>query len=219
MRSSKGRLCAELGEHGVDHLARVAEEHLRVVLVEQRVFDAGVAARHPALEHDAGLRFPDFEDGHAVDRARRIVERAGIDDVVGADHDRDIGLGEVVIDLFHLDHDVVRHARFGEQHVHVTGQPSGDRMDGEADVDAALAQQLGDVEHRILRLRDGHAVAGDDDDALGACSSSCAVSAARDAAGPRRPGAAPPAGAAPSSAPKPPRMTLRNERFIAAHMM
>ena len=30
---------------------------------------------------------------------------------------------------------------------------------------------------------------------------------------------APPAGAAPSSAPKPPRMTFKNERFIAAHMM
>ena len=97
---------------------------------------------------------------------RRIVQGARIDDVVGADDDRDVRLREVVIDLFHLDHDVVRHARLGEQDVHVARQPARDRMDREAYVGAALAEKLGDVEDRILRLRHRHAVAGHDDDLL-----------------------------------------------------
>ena len=83
-----------------------------------------------------GLGLPHLEDRHAVDRARRVVERAGVDDVVGADDEHDVGLREVVVDLLHLEHDVVRHLGFGEQHVHVPGQAAGDRVDGEAHVGA-----------------------------------------------------------------------------------
>ena len=76
----------------------------------------------------------------------RIVERRRVHDVVGADDDRDIGLGELVVDLLHLDHDVVGHARLGEQHVHVAGQPSGHRVNREPDIDPPFAQELGDLE-------------------------------------------------------------------------
>ena len=57
--------------------------------------------------------------------------------VVGADDEHDVGVGEVVVDLVHLQHDVVGHLGLGEQHVHVPGQAAGDRVDAEADVDAA----------------------------------------------------------------------------------
>ena len=69
------------------------------------------------------------------------------------------GVGEVVVDLVHLEDDVVRHLGLGEQHVHVPGQPAGHRVDAEAHLDPALAQLAGQVGDRVLRLRDGHAVA------------------------------------------------------------
>lgn len=40
-------------------------------------------------------------------------------------------------------------------------------MDGEADLDVVLVQDLHDLAHALLRLRDGQAVAGHDDDVLG----------------------------------------------------
>ena len=73
-------------------------------------------------------------------------------------------VGEVVVDLVHLEHDVVGHLGLGEQHVHVAGQAAGDRVDAEADVDALLAQLPGQLGDGVLRLRDGHAVAGGDHD-------------------------------------------------------
>ena len=53
----------------------------------------------------------------------------------------DVGVGEVVVDLVHLQHDVVGHLGLGQQHVHVAGHAAGHRMDAEADVDAVLAQR------------------------------------------------------------------------------
>ena len=41
-------------------------------------------------------------------------------------------VGEVVVDLVHLEDDVVGHVGLGEQHVHVPGQAAGDRVDREA---------------------------------------------------------------------------------------
>src|SRR5687768_6630159 len=79
------RFLAQLRQHCIDHLAGVAKKHLRVLFVKQRILDAGVAASHASLENDAGLRLPYLQDRHPEDRARRVVERAGINDVVGAD--------------------------------------------------------------------------------------------------------------------------------------
>ena len=56
------------------------------------------------------------------------------------------------------------HLGLGEQHVHVPGQAAGDRVDAEPHVDAAVAQLADQVGDGVLRLRDGHAVAGGDDD-------------------------------------------------------
>jgi hypothetical protein len=109
------------------------------------------------------LRLPHVQHGHAGDRRARVFRRGGVDGVVRADDEHDVGLGEVVVDLVEFEHDVVRHLGFGEQHVHVARQAPGDGMDAEAHLDAALAQPLREVGDRVLRLRDGHAVARRDD--------------------------------------------------------
>ena len=76
-------------------------------------------------------------------------------------------LVEVVVDLVHLQHDVVGHLGLGQQHVHVAGQASRDGVDAEPDVDAAIAQLAGQVGDAVLGLGDGHAVARRDDHRAG----------------------------------------------------
>ena len=65
--------------------------------------------------------------------------------------------------MLHLDELVVGHVGLGQQHVHVAGHAARDRMNGELHVHAALAKLVGQLPHLMLRLRDGHAVAGHDD--------------------------------------------------------
>ena len=144
---------------------------------EQRVFDAGIARGHAALHDDAGLRLPDLKHRHAVDRARWIVvERAGVDDVVGADDEDDVGPGKsALIRPFRARR---RRAPWLRRAARSCAQAGGQRRgDGEADGAAALAQKLRDLVKRILGLGHRHAVAGNDDDALASRMSS-AVSAA-----------------------------------------
>jgi diguanylate cyclase (GGDEF)-like protein/PAS domain S-box-containing protein len=207
-------------QHLVQHLLRIAEQHAVVLLVEERIVHAGVAGGHAALHDDRGLGLPDFQHRHAGDRAGRVVLRRRVHDVVGADHHGDVGGREVVVELVHFQHDVVGHLGFGQQHVHVAGHAPRHRMDAEADVDALLAQVLGDLVHRVLGLRHRHAVAGNDDHALGLLQQFGGLGGAdrhhfagrlrRVALGRRR---------APPPVPKPPAMTLMKLRFIALHMM
>ena len=62
--------------------------------------------------------------------------------------------------------DVVGHVRLGEQHVHVPRHPAGDGVDAEHDVDALIAQDLGELGRGVVRAGDGEPVAGHDDDPL-----------------------------------------------------
>src|SRR4051812_3008851 len=52
-----------------DRRLGVPEEHRGLVVVEQRVVDAGEAAGHRALEDDDRRALVDVEDRHPVDRA------------------------------------------------------------------------------------------------------------------------------------------------------
>jgi hypothetical protein len=211
-----GRMALQRHQHLVQHLLRIAEQHAVVLLVEERIVHAGVARGHRALHDDRGLGLPDFEHRHAGDRAGRIVLRRRVHDVVGADHHGHVGGREVVVELVHFHHDVVGHLGFGQQHVHVAGHAPRHRVDAEADVDALLAQVLGDFIHRVLGLRHRHAVAGNDDHALGILQQFGGLGGAdrhhftgrlrRLALGRRR---------APPPVPKPPAMTLMKLRFIA----
>ena len=92
-----------------------------------------------------------------------IVARVGVHHVVGADDDGDVGVRDVGIDLLQFVELRVGNVGFGEQHVHVAGHAAGDGMDGVLHGDAALFEHFGQFAHDVLRLRGGHAVAGDED--------------------------------------------------------
>ena len=183
------RVAGERLDDVAEHRLGVAEQHQRVVAVVELVVDAGKARVHRALVRDDELGLVGVDDRHAVDRALVVVPRRRIDDVVGADDEHDVGLRQVAVDLVHLDQRVVRDFGFGQQHVHVAGHAPGDGMDGELHVDAALGQLIVELADPVLRLRHRHAVAGDDDDAVGVLEQVGGVlrRAALDASSPRRP--------------------------------
>ena len=70
--------------------------------------------------------------------------------VVGAEDDGHVGLAELAIDVFHLEHLVVRHLGLGQQHVHVARHAAGDRVDRVLDGDALLGELLRQLLHRVL---------------------------------------------------------------------
>ena len=139
-----------------------------------------------------------------------------IGDVVGADDEGDVGLGEFRVDVFQLEHFVVGHVGFGQQHVHVARHAAGDGVNGVFDLDAFLLEMVGHLAQRVLGLRHRHAVARHDDDLLRVLHDVGGVFGRAELD--RTLLAAPPAGPA-TSPPKPPRMTEMNERFMPLHMM
>ena len=150
----------------LDHLLGVGQQHHRLVHVEHVVVDPGIAdAAHRALDEHHRLGLVDVEHRHAVDRAGLVGLGRRVDHVVGADDERDVGLGELGVDVLELEHLVVGHVGFGQQHVHVPGHAPRDRVDRVLDADAFLLEQVAHLAQRVLRLGDGHAVAGDDDHA------------------------------------------------------
>src|SRR5467141_4683605 len=114
------------------------------------------------------MGFVDVEDRHPVDGAGSIRAGGRVGDVVGANHQGDVGLREVTIDLIHLDQAVVGNIGFGEQHIHVARHASGNGVNGETHVHAALAQSIVEFADFVLSLGHGHAVSGNYDDPVGA---------------------------------------------------
>src|ERR1035438_1960327 len=135
---------AQLSHDCANELFGVAKEHQRVVEVVERVVDAGETGAHAAFDDHNGVGFIHVKDGHAEDGAGLIVAGGRIGDVVGADDEGNIGLRKVAVDLVHFDEAVVGDVGFGEQDIHVAGHASGDRMDGEANVDALLGEDVVD---------------------------------------------------------------------------
>jgi hypothetical protein len=144
----------------------VAEEHARVLAEEERVVDAGEARTHAALEHEHGPRLVDVDDRHAVDRAVLVLAGRRVDHVVGADDDAHVHVRHARVDVVHLDELLVGHVGLGEEHVHVAGHAAGHRVDGEGHLGAVLLEQVAELADHVLRLGDGHAVAGDEHDRL-----------------------------------------------------
>src|ERR1700737_4062356 len=137
-----------------DRLLRVAEQHRRALVVEQRVVDPGEAGVHRPLQHDHRSRLVDVEDRHAVDRRVRLVTRRRVGDVVGTDGDRDAGAAEFVVDVVHFLHRVVLDVGLGQQHVHVSGHPAGHRVDRVLHRHALVLEERGHVLEGVLSLRD-----------------------------------------------------------------
>ena len=92
----------------------------------------------------------------------------------------------------------------------------GDRVDGVRDFDAAGLEQVRQFADAVLRLGNGQAVAGDDDDLAGVGELDGGV-VDRDLADGCRPRSSS-ADCVPSSAPKPPTMMLAIDRFMALAM-
>src|SRR4051794_1165509 len=137
------------GLDGVEQLAHrvlgVAEEQGGVLLEEQLVLDAREAGAHRTLhEHDL-LGLVGVEDRHAVDGRARSRLRRRVDHVVGADHQDDVGVLELAVDVVHLLELLVGHLGLSEQHVHVTGHPPRDGVDRVVDLDVALAEQVDEL--------------------------------------------------------------------------
>ena len=136
-------------------------------LVVELVFDAREAGVHRALDHDHRVAVGDLEDRHPVDRRGGRVLGRRVGDVVGADHERDVGARELGVGLVHLLELVVGDVGLGQQHVHVAGHAPGDRVDRVADLHLAFFERLGQLAHGVLGLSDRHPVAGHDHHAVG----------------------------------------------------
>ena len=95
----------------------------------------------PALDHHDGTRLVDVQNRHSVNRARGVGTCRGIGDVVGADHERDVRLREIAVDLVHVKQPVVGDVGLGQEDVHVAGHSAGDRVDAELDVDPGLVSK------------------------------------------------------------------------------
>jgi len=100
---------------------------------------------------------------HPVDRRGLVVLGGWISDVVGADHKRNVGLRKFGIDVLKLEHLIIGHVGFRQQHVHVAWHAAGDRVDRVLHLDAFLLQHVGHFAQRVLGLRHRHAVARHDD--------------------------------------------------------
>ncbi len=162
-----GVLDLHLGRDLGGRLLGVREQHRGVVAVEEVVVDSGEAGAQGALDHDHLVRLGDLDDRHAGDRARGIVLGRRVGDVVGADHDRDVRLRHLGVDLVHLPELLVGDVRLGEQDVHVARHPARHRVDRVADPDPVPLELVGELLHRVLGLGDRHPVAGDEDDRVG----------------------------------------------------
>jgi hypothetical protein len=68
-----------------------------------------------------------------------------------------------LVDVFEVVDHVVRHAGFGQQHVHVPGHAARDRVDRELHFDARIHEQLHELIKLVLRLATAEAVARRDD--------------------------------------------------------
>lgn len=147
---------------------RITEQHLRARHVEHRVRHIRIATRHPPLHDDGILALPRMQDRHTLDRAS-LLQRDRVDRVIRADYQGQIRLCEVIIDLVHLEHNVIRHASLRQKHIALSWHPTCNGVDSEPDADAFGTQEGDDVGDCILRFGNGHAVTYYDDDGLGGC--------------------------------------------------
>ena len=102
-----------------------------------------------------------------MDRTGRVIAGSRVGDVVGADDNRDVGAGELAVDIVHFLHRVVLDIGLGQQHVHMPGHPAGDGMDGELDLNAPVLKQVGQLLDGVLSLGDSKSVARHDDHLVG----------------------------------------------------
>src|SRR6516164_599428 len=133
-----GRRLFERLDDLLAHFLGVAEQHHRIVAVEQLVLDAGITRGHRSLDEKNGLGALNLQDRHAIDRRRRIGLRRRVGHVVGTDDKGHVGRGKVAVDLVEFEDLVIWNVGLGEQHVHMARHAASDRMDSIAHLDPVL---------------------------------------------------------------------------------
>merc|ERR1719402_1287869 len=151
----------------VARLLGVSQQHSIVLVEEDGVVHRRVSHTQSPLHHHALSGLPHPEHWHAGDEAVGVVFSCRVDSVVGSDHQGEVGVGEVVVQLVHLQHNVVRDTGLGQQHVQLPGHPAGDRVDAEPHLLALLDKNLDQLGHWVLSLSNGQSVSGHNDDAPG----------------------------------------------------
>src|SRR5690606_1816407 len=79
------------GHEFLERVLRIAKQHPGFGMKEQFVLDTRVAGTHTPLEDDDIVRRVHIENGHPVDRTGWIGACGGIDYIIGADNEHDIG--------------------------------------------------------------------------------------------------------------------------------
>jgi len=144
-------------------LISIAKQHLRILHEEHRIGYIGVSARHTPLHNDNLLALPRMQHRHTRNRTTRF-QRDGINGIICANNEGDICIREVVIDLIHLEDNVVGNGCFSEKDVALPWHAACDWVNGKAHIDAFPTQALNEVSECVLCFRHGHAVTDYDDD-------------------------------------------------------
>lgn len=117
-----------------------------------------ISTSHPPLHDDDLLTLPRVQDGHASDRGSRLQGNR-IHGIIRTDDERNVRIREVVVDLVHLEDDIIWDASLGQQYVTLSRHAARDGMNRESHVDSFGFQHLGDVTNGVLSFSDRHAIA------------------------------------------------------------
>ncbi len=132
----------------------------------KRIIDTGVTGLCVVVAQDEAFCVFNIKDGHAVDRCAFCRIRGRVHNVVGADYNDDISVFEILIDVLHLVQFVVGDVNFRQKHIHMARHAPRDRVDGKLDIFPVRFELCHELLHRGLCLRQCHAVARHNDDAL-----------------------------------------------------
>mmetsp|Transcript_39694 Transcript_39694/g.112620 ORF Transcript_39694/g.112620 Transcript_39694/m.112620 type:complete len:245 (-) Transcript_39694:1089-1823(-) len=109
-----------------------------------------------------------MDDWHSGQGRGGVLHSGTVYSIIGAHHQAHIETGHLVVNLLHLQHDVVRDTGLGEKHVELPGHTSSNRVNCKDNLDAAGSQGLHELSQGVLALGNCQAVAGDDHHRLGA---------------------------------------------------
>src|SRR5208283_371809 len=86
---------AELAHDAADKCLGISKQHQGVIEIVERVINTREARIHAALDDHHGMGLVDVKDWHPVDGAGSIGAGGRVSNVVGANHQCNIGLREV----------------------------------------------------------------------------------------------------------------------------
>eukprot|EP00906_Rhabdomonas_costata_P036632 RCo051364 len=157
---------AHVGQEVLADLLGIAEEHRRVGVEKHGVVHPRIPRGERALDDDHLFGLPDMQHGHPGNRGVGVCHRGAVHGVVGPQHNRDVRGGEILIDLVHLKHNVVRDARLGEQHVHMPRHASSHGVDRKPELHPVRGEEAEHLRDSVLGLRNSHTVTRNKDHGL-----------------------------------------------------